>query len=108
MQLLRQAETSPISRPVDPAKLARKPLLKAETKKGKKTVQTLVSIPETDETGGETTTVTEEVGATPHTEIQYRLLRLGAEMGFDVWVGLVVDDPRDKRIQGRPAGGELG
>ena len=89
MQLLRRAQANPISRPVDPAKLARKPLLKAETKKGKKTVQTLVSIPEADEDGGGTLTPTEEVvgaGATPHTEIQHRLLRLGAEMGFEVWV----------------------
>jgi len=89
MQLLRQAQASPVSRPVDPIKLARKPLLKAETKKGKKTVQTLVSIPEADEDRGEVATAAEEVtgaGATPHTEIQYRLLRLGAEMGFGVWV----------------------
>ena len=89
LQLLRQAQANPVFRPVDPAKLARKPLLKAETKKGKKTVQTLVSIPEADEDRGDTETPTEEVagaGTTPHTEIQHRLLRLGAEMGFDVWV----------------------
>lgn len=87
MQLIRQAKASPISRPVDPAKLARKPLLKAETKKGNKTIQTLVSIPDADEDHGNVMTTAEEVaGATPHTEIQYRLLRLGAEMGFELWV----------------------
>lgn len=89
MQLLHQAQANPIFRHVDPLKLARKPLLKAETKKGKKTVQTLVSIPETDEEREDTATPTDEVVgavATPHTEIQHRLLRLGAEMGFEVWV----------------------
>ncbi|MCJ7544970.1 MAG: hypothetical protein MUP47_10505 [Phycisphaerae bacterium] len=88
-QLLRQAETSPVRRSVDPRKLARKPLLKAETKKGKKTVQTLVSIPEPDEDRGEMVTGEEEIaatGATQHTEIQYLLLRLGADMGLEVWV----------------------
>ena len=87
MQLLKQAHANPVIRPVDPAKRDYKPLLKAERKKGKRTVQTLVSIPETNEPTLETA---QEEGnesiTTPHTEIQYRLLRLGAEMGFDVWV----------------------
>jgi hypothetical protein len=61
-------------------------LFKAERRKGKSTVPTVVSVPEPDEdeatTGGE-----EEIApATRHTEIQYHLLALGAEMGFDVWV----------------------
>ena len=89
MRLLRQAQTNPVSRPVDPIKLARKPLLKAETRRGKKTVHTLVSIPEADEDRDETVTAIEDTAATVatgHTEIQHRLLRLGAEMGFEVWV----------------------
>jgi hypothetical protein len=89
MRLLRQAQTNPVSRPVDPVKLARKPLLKAETKRGKKTVHALVSIPEADEDRSQPVTATDEIvgaGTTGHTEIQHRLLRLGAEMGFDVWV----------------------
>jgi hypothetical protein len=100
MRLLRQAHANPVSRSVDPAKWARKPLLKAETRKGKKTVQTLVSIPEADEDRDDTATTTEEVvgaGATPHTEIQHRLLRLGAEMGFEVWVA--------RNDRGRTCGG---
>jgi hypothetical protein len=87
MQLLSQAVANPVSRPVDPVKLARKPLLKAETKKGKKTIETLVSVPEANEEGGDASAAeVSGTGATPHTEIQYRLLRLGAEMGFEVWV----------------------
>ena len=89
MHLLRKAHVSPVSRPVDPIKLARKPLLKAETRRGKKTVHTLVSVPEGDEDRNETATASEEVvaaRATAHTEIQHRLLRLGAEMGMEVWV----------------------
>jgi hypothetical protein len=89
MHLLRGAQANPVSRPVDPIKLARKPLLKAETKRGRKTVHTLVSIPEADEDQSGTVTSTDDVGGagvTAHTEIQHRLLRLGAEMGFEVWV----------------------
>jgi hypothetical protein len=89
MRLLREAQANPVSRPVDPAKLARKPLLKAETKRGKKTIHTLVSIPEADEDRSETAMATEEVvgaGTTAHTEVQYRLLRLGSDMGFEIWV----------------------
>jgi len=104
MQLLRQAQANPVSRPVDPLKLARKPLLKAETKKGKKTVQTLVSIPEADEDRSDTATATEEVVgvvATQHTEIQHRLLRLGAEMGFEVWIAR---NDRSKTCNGETLG----
>ena len=85
LSLLQQAKATPVARPVDPIKLARKPLLPAEVLKGRKAVQTLVSIPEAEDAEGP---ISPEVGvaATPHTEIQYRLLRLGAEMGFGVWV----------------------
>src|SRR6266852_3571305 len=44
LDLLRVAEKQPISRPVDPKKLARKPFYKAESKRGKKTITTVVSI----------------------------------------------------------------
>jgi hypothetical protein len=87
MGLLREAKANPTQRPVDPKKLERRPLLKAETKKGKRKVQTLVSIPDADESVGETTE--EEVvvaSASNHTEIQHILLQLGADMGFDTWV----------------------
>ena len=90
MSLLRAAEQTPVSRPVDPAKLARKPMFKAETKRGRKAYPTLVSIPEREEAEGIAAidAPPEPVGETEteHTRIQHLLLRLGAEMGFDVWV----------------------
>lgn len=90
LDLLRQAEANPVSRPVDLKKLARKPLFKAARKKGKAVVSTLVSVPGPDEapsSADETTPPTAEAAtSTRHTEIQYHLLVLGAEMGFDVWV----------------------
>lgn len=90
LELLKEAERTPVARPVDAKKLARTPLFKAQRKKGKTTIETVVSVPDTDEEARETTAkVTEEVpstAATQHTEIQYDLLKLGSEMGLDVWV----------------------
>ncbi len=91
LKLLREAERTPISRPVDAKKLARKPFFKAERRKGKETIATVVTVPdseEADESGQlEPSTKAETRAATTrHTEIQYHLLNLGAELGFDVWV----------------------
>jgi len=87
MGLLREAEKHPVRRPVDPVKLARKPLLKAETKRGKKKVKALVSIPETEDLPENTAMPQVEVPeVSTHTEIQYALLQLGTDMGFDLWV----------------------
>jgi len=87
--MLREAEKNPISRPVDPKKLARKPLYKVEPKKGTGKQATLVSVPEPEETPA--TAFSEspestESATTRHSEIQYQLLKLGAELGLDVWV----------------------
>jgi len=91
LRLLREAEKSPVSRPFDAKKLARKPFFKAERQKGKQTVSTVVSVPDSEEAESfeqpelvdkvETRTAT-----TRHTEIQHRLMTLGSEMGFDIWV----------------------
>lgn len=98
MGLLRKAQASPVERPVDPKKLARKPLFKAERKTGKKTVSTVVSIPESDEQDeAKSSQSGEEPAPTKHTEIQYNLLKLGADMGFDVWVAR---NDRSKTWQG--------
>jgi hypothetical protein len=91
LRLLRDAEKSPVSRPVDAKKLARKPFFNAERKKGKQTIATVVSVPESDEPEGlEQPELLSEAEAktatTRHTEIQYQLMTLGAEMGFDIWV----------------------
>jgi len=104
--LLQEADRNPVARPVDPAKLARKPLLRAETKKGKKKVQTLVSIPETEEEEQQIPpAATESPGVPSHTEIQYLLLRLGADMGFQVWVAR---NDRGKTWCGTALGGVTG
>jgi hypothetical protein len=87
LDLLREAERNPIKREVDKQKLYPKRLYGAKRKKGKHTVSAVVSIPESEEEA--TVTTEQEAGiaeATNHTEIQYHLLNLGADMGFDIWV----------------------
>jgi hypothetical protein len=90
IQLLRQAQMEPFPRPVDPLKLARKPLFKAQTKKGKKSVDIFVTVPEREEsTGANSNGMAAEdavVATTQHSEIQYLLAELGGQMGFDIWV----------------------
>ena len=88
LDALRQSERNPVVVELDPRKLARKPrYFKVEYRKGRKAIQTVVSVPEKDEEETSTTAVqrsTEPV--TRHTEIQYELLKLGDELGFEVWV----------------------
>jgi hypothetical protein len=90
LRLLKQADKQPISRPVDPKKLARKPFYKAESRRGKRTITTVVSVPGADEaTRTESAERAESDTAavtTRHTEIQHALLMLGRDMGFDLWV----------------------
>lgn len=74
---LMEAQKRPISRAVDPAKLARRPkALKAKIGP--------VTVPETDELIEELPGIAKEASA--HTEIQWLLLKLGNDMGLDVWV----------------------
>jgi predicted RNA-binding protein len=77
---LTEALENPIHRPVDPKKLERRPrALKA--KKG------VVSVPDDHDEKEEIEPVDEEQFEIKlHTEIQYLLLKLGREMGFDVWI----------------------
>lgn len=91
VRLLRHAEQSPVSRPVDAKKLARKPFFKAERKKGKETIATVVTVPESEEAESfeqpELISKAEaKTATTRHTEIQYLLATLGAEMGFEIWI----------------------
>jgi hypothetical protein len=93
LSLLPKAELNPVSRPVDPKKLARKVLYKVEPKKGTNKHATLVTVPEPEPEPEESipTTISErqdspESPTTRHSEIQYRLLTLGADLGLDVWV----------------------
>jgi hypothetical protein len=104
LSLIQKAKTSPISRPVDPKKLARKPLYRAERRKGKGTVSTVVSVPEKEEPEElqiKRAKPTDEPATTRHTEIQYALLALGADMGFDVWVAR---NDRSKKWKGKLLG----
>jgi hypothetical protein len=88
VNLLRQAAKQPVSRPVDPKQLARKPFYKAERKRGKKTVTTIVSVPESEELSPKNRAqfLKSEPTTTRHIEIQYLLLDLGRSMGFELWV----------------------
>jgi hypothetical protein len=104
LSLIREAEQHPVSRPVDPKKLARKPLYKVEQKKGASKQATLVSVPEPEEislaVAGETQESVEPA-TTRHTEIQHLLLTLGAELGLDIWVAR---NDRGKKWRGTQLG----
>jgi hypothetical protein len=107
LSLLREAEKSPVSRPVDPKKLARKPLYKVEPAQGAKELPTLVSVPEPDEPDESAPRPrsdrqqASDSATTRHTEIQYELLQLGAELGLDVWVAR---NDRNRTWKGVPLG----
>jgi hypothetical protein len=78
VRALREAEANPVVRP-----LGRLATRRARPTERNETTDGTVVVPEDDE--GKTP---EETGpaATTHTEIQYLLLKLGADMGFDVHV----------------------
>ena len=88
LDALLEAERNPVATPVDPRKLARKPnYFKVEFRKGKVAVPTVVSVPEQDDDEpADTGSKPPLEPSTRHTEIQYHLLKLGAELGLDVWV----------------------
>jgi hypothetical protein len=72
-----EAAKSPVVRPIDPAKLKYRPTaLKAKIG--------LVTVPESEPTEEPQQEVVKEPAA--HTEIQWLLLKLGSDMGFNVWV----------------------
>lgn len=72
------SQKNPICRPVDERKLRYRP-------KAVKAKIGSVTVPENDEDG---VSVHEPDGKKPteHTEIQWHLLKLGSDMGFDLWV----------------------
>jgi len=92
VRALQEAQEDPVSRPVDPRKMARRPRsLKAKIG--------AVTVPEKEtETGGEAE-VEPSPTATLHTSIQHQLLRLGSSMGFKVWVAR---NDRNREYRGRP------
>jgi hypothetical protein len=83
------AELHPVERPFDPTKLKKVPPI-LKTAKGAP-----VTIPDDDEEDAEflpdkvvtaSPKVAEQVEGTAHSEIQWSLLKLGGDMGLDVWV----------------------
>jgi len=87
-----EAEKNPISRPIDPRKLAYRPKAIRSIKVG------LVTIPDEEEK-------TEELLAEPeedvkkHTEIQWKLLKLGTDIGLHLWVAR---NDRNRMYKGKP------
>ncbi len=85
---LLEAKKNPVSHPVDQAKLARRPRpLKAKIGS--------VTVPDSDETSARPSETDQE--PTEHTEIQWLLLKLGNDMGFDVWVA---SNDRRRKVRG--------
>ncbi len=98
VSLLQKAKENPTFHPVDPKKLARIPLYRASEKGRQAQTTTLVSIPEKEASAKEEIK-TEEVSQ--HVEIQYLLLKLGSEMGLDIWVAR---NDRSKQYGGHTLG----
>jgi len=101
LNLLQKAKSNPKKHPIDPVKWGRKYLYRAKTKKGRKSIDKLVSIPEPEEQEKQGIEISKEdltKESNLHTEIQYHLISLGSEMGFDIWVA---KNDRNKKLNGQ-------
>lgn len=88
VEALLETKKNPTIRPVDAAKLARRPkALKAKIGS--------VTVPESEEASIEKAEVTKE--PSDHEEVQWLLLKLGSDMGFDVWVAR---NDRGRQVKG--------
>jgi len=93
-EALQEAQENPVVRPVDPKKLARRPKA-LQAKMGP------VTVPEGEDEkviGADEPSTASMAGPNRHTEMQYLLLKLGREMGFDVWVAR---NDRNREFSGR-------
>lgn len=88
LRALLEAKEHPVSRPVDPAKLARRP-------KALKAKIGAVTIPDSEPPSAKGSERSEE--PRDHEEIQWLLLTLGSDMGFDVWVAR---NDRGRQVKG--------
>jgi hypothetical protein len=80
---IREAQAHPIKRPVDPRKLSRSAnLYKLRTKAGNEETEAVVSVPSTEDDERDDQP---PPSAPTHTEIQWRLLNVGAQIGLKVW-----------------------
>jgi hypothetical protein len=83
-EAIRLAESNPVHRPVDPKKLKRSSnLYKLKAQEGGEQIEAVVSVPTDDENEVEEPPVS--ATEPTHTEIQWRLLDLGSQMGLSVW-----------------------
>lgn len=89
VEALREAAANPVARAVDERKLAWRP-------KGVPAKDGAVTVPEPEEKHEDETTPAEEPRR--HAEIQWLLLKLGSDMGLDVWVAR---NDRKSEYQGR-------
>lgn len=91
LKAIAEAQEKPVARPVDPMELARRPgRLFTAKKLGQVTVP--------DE---ELPLTTEEISieaVVSHTEIQWKLLKFGSDLGFDVWVAR---NDRSRKFDGK-------
>lgn len=93
LEALHEAQENPVRRPVDERKLRRRPRA-LEAKIG------TVTVPEDNEEDTDPTTSLVTIQETSdHTDIQYHLLKLGRDMGFDVWVAR---NDRNRAVKGKP------
>ncbi|MFH1748898.1 MAG: hypothetical protein ABIG44_17845 [Planctomycetota bacterium] len=96
---IREAAANPVERPVDPKKLARSAnLYKLKAKAGNEEIETVVSVPAVEE---EVPTPADSVKGPTHSEIQWRLLDLGTQLGLNVWAPKA---DRGKTWNGQPIG----
>lgn len=92
LQALMEAKQNPIIRLVDAARLARRPkALKAKIGS--------VTVPDSEDPSTDKADLTKE--PRDHEEIQRLLLKLGSDMGFDVWVAR---NDRGRQLKGRTSG----
>ena len=92
MKAIHEAQQNPIKRPFDQRKLKYRPI-SIRAKIGS------VTVPDSNEEEPAAQLVTDKVKSpSDHTEIQWQLLRLGSDMGFNVWVAR---NDRGKDFQGK-------
>lgn len=89
LEALLEAKKNPTTRPVDATKLARRP-------KALKAKMGSVTVPESEEVSTERPGVIRE--PSDHEDVQWLLLKLGSDMGFDVWVAR---NDRGRQLKGQ-------
>jgi hypothetical protein len=97
LAVVREAERNPVARPFDPKKLAKIPE-RYRTQTAKAVTIPENGVEETEHNEGSETTHKTEPAQREHSEIQYLLLKLGSEMGLDVWVAR---NDRSQHFQGK-------